>query len=321
MTTGELGVVTMAAAPDAVVRAGALAASLRIHEPSIAIALLVLEGLPVPPGCFDEVLVIRQPEPFVGPQRFLNKLVHPFRMTPFDRTLFLDDDTLAIRPIRPVIDEHFAGHAVAINTRVDGPTDPRTGINHLEPSVVCHRFGRAHCLNTNGGGHMYFEDVASCRPLVERAICIATDEFELYRELSSQEICSDELALLIAFNEAGVEQPALIDFVDALSLRQANEIGLDIRRSLYRWNARPWGERIEEVRMVHLCSSAKRAVPYSREIHNLTGRRQSFDAGGRGVARRATMRLRQGRSSWRFPGSRGRALSGRGRLGPNTAPR
>lgn len=279
------GVVTMATNADAVVRACALAASVRVHEPGVPIALLTtLQHDAVPPGWFDAVLHITPPEPYAGELRYLNKLVHPLALSPFEHTLFLDDDTLVLRPFVATIEQHFAGRQIAINCLPCAATDERPGTNHLDPSIVCSATGHDICWNTYGGGHMYFE--RGPQPLVADALAVVTTERALYEEWSRQRIVSDEVALLIAANRGNVGMPSLADFVDAPKLRQTRQITVRVADSRYRWPQRPWGEDIDAVAILHFASSAKRSAGYAREIRRLTGLQQSTDRGARGLLRR-----------------------------------
>lgn len=288
----EFGVVTMASTADAMIRACALAASLRIHEPKVPIGLLVPRRLRVHERFFDFVQWFDEPEPFAGELRYLNKLVQPFALSPFERTLFMDDDTLIIRPIRTTIDRAFRGHALAINCRVDDRSTPRHGMNHLVPEAVCETFGLNRCYNTNGGGHMYFERASRERvsEVAELAISYGADDAGRYERLAGQKVVSDEIALLLAANHLRLHMPVLPDFVDALTLKQASKIDLDVADSHYEWSERSWGVLVSDVRVVHFASSAKRSLPYSREIRRLTGLRQSFDRGLAGFRRRAAHR-------------------------------
>lgn len=287
MTDQQFGVVTMAVEPDAVVRACGLAASLRHHHPDWPVCLLTTSGSSVPPGFFDSVVTLPDPEPFSGPLRYLNKLIHPFTLSPFDRTLFLDDDMLVIRPLDRVLRDHFVGRALAINTIVCTRSEPRPGTNHLDPATVCDELGVDRCRNTYGGGHMYFEHTAGTVPmLAQAALAVVADERALYERWAQQPIVSDEVALLIAVNRFDVAMPNVPDFVDALSLYRADRARFSVAGASYSLPDRSWGDDTDQVAILHFCSSAKRAASYSREVHRLTGLRQSFDRGQGGIRRR-----------------------------------
>lgn len=290
--SSAFGYLTMAATPDAVVRSCALARSLRLQDPDMPVALIVAPpGLEIPRGFFDEVLFAPYPEPFRGELRYLNKLHHPIRLTPFERTLFLDDDTLVIRPLRQLVESEFARFPVALNTRLEGLSD-RSSMNHLMPGRVIDHFGIERCRNVYGGGHMYFRRCDEARDILCAAIRVACEDREVYEHLSGQTVVSDEVALMVVANERGLDMPTLPDFVDAYDLWQANQISVEVRTGTYRWPGRPWGRNIHDVRILHFCSRAKRSLPYRRQIHRLTGLRQSFDRGSVGMARRGTMWMR-----------------------------
>lgn len=292
----EFGVVTMATDADSIIRACALSASLQLHQPAWPRCIITTPDAVVPDGWFHHVIRFEQPEPYANHFRYLNKLVHPFVLSPFTRTLFLDDDTLVIRPFQTVLEANFLGHQVALNTRKDQADEPRPGTNHLDASVVCQELATSHCWNTYGGGHMYFESISQFPELAADAIDIAVNQPELYERWSAQSIVSDELALLIAINQQHFEMPTIPDFVDALSLRLADSAHFSVRESTYRLPGRPWGEQIGDVAILHFCSSAKRSVTYARSIRQLTGMRQSFDMGWRGALRRVhhdALRLRR----------------------------
>lgn len=291
----DFGIVTMATTADAIVRSCALAASVRRHHPEWPTTLLTTQPTAaVPGGFFTSIVHIETPEPFGGDMRFMNKLVHPFTLSPYERTLFLDDDTLVIRPIDRIIRDHFAGRALAINCQRSPQDGNRLGTNHLDPAVVCGELGTDSCWNTYGGGHMYFERSAGTPPaLAAAAVDVVLHERELYERWSGQTIVSDELALLIAANRGGVDMPTAPDFVDALSLRLAESVRFSVTTSCYRWPDRSWGQSIDDVAVLHFCSSSKLAANYAREIHRLTGLRQCADRGAKGVLRRCRHDLRQ----------------------------
>jgi hypothetical protein len=138
---------------------------------------------------------------------------------------------------------------------------------------------------------MYFERGALTS--LEAAIAVVTDERDLYERWSGQTVVSDEIALLIASNRSSMEMPTIADFVDALTLQQANQIRVRVTDSAYRWAGRPWGNDISDVAVLHFASSAKLAAPYAREIYRLTGLRQRADRGLRGRARRLRHDLRR----------------------------
>lgn len=286
------GFLTMAASADAVVRASALGRSLAAWEPKTPVALIVVDPtLEVPPGIFAEVIRVAKPEPFEGELRFLNKLYQTIRRSPFRHTFFLDDDTLVIGPLQPLIESRFASFPVAINTRMEERREHAT-MNHLVPSRVIEEFGVSACRNVYGGGHMFFSDDAAAREILEASIQLVLERRDLYTRLAGQSVISDELALMVIANERGLPMPEIDDFVDAFSLWQANQIAFDTIAGTYRWPQRHWGRRIEDVRVLHFCSRGKRSLPYRKEIHRLTGLRQSFDEGPTGFARRVSMSLR-----------------------------
>ena len=287
--------VTMAITADSLVRACALAESVRVHEPGVPVALITMRGADIPSGSFfDETLWIDPPEPFSGNARYLNKLVHPFRMTPYRRTLFLDDDTLVIRPFLPVLREHFYGRSVAINCFEQLPGDPCPGINFVRADATARLTGRRRIDNLYGGGHYYFETGPPVDEVLDLALDVAVNRPDDYAAVAcpGQHQIADEVAFLYAVNTLHLDMPHLPDFVDALSLKRASQIRLSVRQSRYEWPNRPWGTRIEDVRIVHFASRGKRALPYQQEIHRLTGLRQSFDQGLPGAARRSRHRAR-----------------------------
>jgi hypothetical protein len=281
-----LGVVTMAVTADSVVRSCALATSIRIHEPGLPVVLLTTRNRPVPGGFFDEVARFDEPEPYLGRAHLLNKLVHPIDMSPFKRTFFLDDDTLVVRPFRDVISRHFVGRPLAISAQISKPADDHPGLNHLVPSATCDELRLESCLNTYGGGHMYFEERSAARELADAAVAEVLGDPSRYRRLAGSDVISDELGILIMANRRSLGQPVVSDFVDAIRLQDSYGVRLDIAKSIYEWRSRPWGSRIEDVCIVHFCTDGKRSLPYARAVHSLTGFRQSFDEGARGVARR-----------------------------------
>ena len=285
----EFGIVTMAIGPDSIVRACAMAASVRIHEPDVPVMLITLDHVQVPGGCFDSVRRVQTPEPFSDQFRFLNKLVHPFTLSPYRRTLFLDDDTLLVRPVRPVLEEHFFGRDFALNTFAQKPEDSCVGKNFLHPGATAQLTGRPLVDNPYGGGHYYYERGDRLDEIIRYALEFATDRPGDYVSVAcpGQRVVADEIAALFAINALDLPMPRLPDFVDSLNLARGNAISLDVSAGRYVWDERPWGSRIGDVRILHFCTNGKRSLAYSREIHRLTGRRQSFDVGIRGVARRA----------------------------------
>lgn len=278
----------MATNTDAAIRAAALAASLRRVGETAPIHMLAPRALEIPHG-FDHVHRF-DAEPFTGDLRYLNKLVHPLNRSPFNRTLFLDDDVIAIQPITPVVDEHFAGLPLAINCQTHEASDDVTGTNLVHPPSVAREFNRETVLNVNGGGHMYFERSDEAHGIAQRAIDAATDR-DRYERLAGQTIVSDEVALAIVANEERLPWPTLPDFVDAVNFDQGNSLDLDAITGDYEWPGRPWGDTINNVRLVHFCTRGKRALPYRKAIHDLTGQRQTFDRGITGAARRARLRI------------------------------
>lgn len=291
--TSEFGFLTMAAHPDAVVRACALARSLRLHEPGTPVALIVAPpSLTVPSGVFDHVLHASWPEPFEGELRYLNKLYHPIRLTPFEETFFLDDDTLVIGPLREVVESYFAPFPVAINTQLNSRS-VRSTMNHLVPLRVIEHFGIDQCRNVYGGGHMFFRRSDEAKRILETAIQIACAERTLYEYLAGQTVVSDEAALMIVANARGLDMPNLTDFVDAFDLWQANQIRVNVATGTFCWRERPWGQKLDDVRILHFCSRAKRSLPYRQEVYRLTRMHQSFDRGILGRARRTSMWLRR----------------------------
>ena len=141
---------------------------------------------------------------------------------------------------------------------------------------------------------MYFERTDTVTPpLAQAAIDVVVHERDLYERWSNQSIVSDELALLVAANRDRADMPSAPDFVDAINLRQAGRIRFRVVGSVYHWPERPWGEQIDDVAILHFCSSAKLAATYAREIHRLTGLRQRADVGLKGVLRRCRHDVRR----------------------------
>jgi hypothetical protein len=85
----DKGVIYAASGPGYVDLAIASARSLRATNPAVAIDIFADE--PVPPGLFDRVHPIRRP----GPRAKLTAM----QQSRFDRTLFLDADTLVVGPL------------------------------------------------------------------------------------------------------------------------------------------------------------------------------------------------------------------------------
>lgn len=284
----------MAVGPDAIVRACALARSVELVEPDVPVALITTRSADVPAGYFATRLGFDEPEPFTGGQRYLNKLVHPFQLSPFRRTLFLDDDTLLIRPISDLVDNEFRGHMVALNGIRQAPDAGWIGNNLLRPAETCEALGREWIYNLAGGGHYYFEQADGLDEFLSSAIDFAIDPTSAYADVGGRgrSQLADEIAFLYAINAQGLDIPTLPDFIDGLSFDRAGTITVDVEQGRYEFPDRPWGEQIDQVRLLHFYSRAKRALPYVREIHRLTGLRQSFDAGARGVARRARHAIR-----------------------------
>jgi hypothetical protein len=289
---GDVGIITMAVHSDSVIRATALAASVRLTNPGLPVSLLVPEGLDANADKFDSIHHFRLPEPYSGESKLLNKLIHPINLSPYERTLFLDDDTLVVRPLSGALLRLGEG-PLNINCR-RGPGVSASQLNKLPTAISRARFG-PDFLNVYGGGHMYFEDKRDARSAADAALAVA--ERADYAELAGQSIIADELAIVIAANEERWPMPVLDDFVDAFTLDQANCIDLAMRQHppRYRWPKRPWGTDIESVCILHFCSRAKRALPYRRAIYELTGLRQSFDRGLSGTMRRIRMAGRASR--------------------------
>jgi hypothetical protein len=296
MTSNDqsFGFLTMALGRDPIVRACALARSVHLHEPDTGLVLITDDRTKVPGGYFADIIEIERPEPFSGYSRYLNKLVQPFKLSPFDRTMFFDDDTLLIRPIRRAIEEMFAGSPISACATVQYANELSPGINHLVPAATCEALGRSWIYNLYGGGHYYFESGPEADRILEAALAFAVESPDLYERVATpgQAFVSDEIAFLYAANQLECTLPTPSDFIDPLNLKRANEIHIDVAARSYVWAERSWGRNINDVHIVHFCANGKRSLPYSREIYRLTGLRQSFDEGLKGRSRRIRQTLR-----------------------------
>lgn len=171
-------------------------------------ALLYRRGLAAPDGLFDAMIEIPD-DPFRERWFYLNKLIHPFALTPFKRTLFLDSDTLVRRPLAELVAKHFSGKPVALFVKNEPVESTAVMGNHFIPQRFSRELGTVMVQNPDGGGHMYFESGPDSASIVARALSFVTDSEALYHHLSGNyEFVSDELALLAILTIDGIVLPA-----------------------------------------------------------------------------------------------------------------
>jgi hypothetical protein len=263
------GFLTLAHDAASVRRARAMARSLRRHEPGVPVALLAACPLAERPAEFDTIVEVPVPEPFVGAYRFFNKLMALGRCAPFARNFFLDDDVLVLGPLRPMIEERFAGRPFALNCDRRAPTEAFQGPNHLDPAAVAAQLGVSTVMDPYGGGHLYFERPA-CERFFREAVELVLFEPQLYRRLTGDGFLGDEPALAIVAHRHGLELPSVEGWIDPLDRPRAESIELDPERGVYRFPARDRGAD-ERTRLLHFCADGKTATTYRRAIAALLG--------------------------------------------------
>jgi hypothetical protein len=257
---GDLGVMTMAESSAALVRACGLAASLDAAGETMLRALLHAPDLVVPSGFFD-IAIPTPADPYRGRWFYLNKLVHPFALTPFRRTLFLDSDVIVRRPVSCLVQDHFRGRPVALCVKHE-PIDSTDVLgNHFVPQRFAQAFGTPLVQNPDGGGHMYFESGLASASIVRRALEFATCQEDLYHWLSGGfGFVADELALLAILTIDGIGLPTRIGAVHAVQVEEVDRIVAFLERPAA---AAPDMRYVEGVTLFHFFGRAHEAEAYT----------------------------------------------------------
>lgn len=171
--TAEAGVVVMAhGAPRFHAQAGDLARTLRLRSPSLPLA--VITDRPAEPQLrelFDHVV----PLPPDTPPDCRAKLDLD-RHSPFERSLYLDSDSLAFRDVGFVLERH-RGHDVVVLGR-----EISDGHWYGDVPALCRLAGTTSIPQFNGGV-LYFADTEVTRAVFARARGLADryDELDLAR--------------------------------------------------------------------------------------------------------------------------------------------
>ena len=261
-TRTEFGVMTMAESPAAIARACGLASSLEATGERIPRVVLYPRDLSVPDGYFDATIPLAE-DPYKGPLSYLNKLVHPFALTPFARTLFIDSDVIVRRPLKDLVTKHFIGKPVALCVKHEPLDSAEVHGNHFTPKLFVEAFGTRMVQNPDGGGHMYFESSPRSASIVARALDFVTQQEDLYHRLSGDfAFVSDELALLAILTVDGITLPTRLGAVHPV---QPNEVEATVANLLE-------GRSQDGPNLLHFFGPGKEAEPYKRLVASIPAR-------------------------------------------------
>jgi hypothetical protein len=261
-TSPEFGVMTMAESPAAIERACGLALSLDATGERVPRVILHPRDLPVPAGYFD--MTIRMPaDPYRGRWFYLNKLVHPYALSPFDRTLFIDSDVIVRRPIRNLVTRHFVGKPIALCVKHEPLDSTQTLGNHFTPKLFVEQFGTPLVQNPDGGGHMYFESGATTESIVARALELVTCNEDLYHRISGNfGFVADELALLAILTIDGIVLPAGLGAVHPVQPHDVDATVADLLTGTVQTQAA----------LFHFFGQGKESESYSRLLASIPAR-------------------------------------------------
>lgn len=258
----EFGVMTMAESPAAIARACGLALSLDATGEKIPRVLLHPRGLSAPVGYFDITLPMPA-DPYRDRWFYLNKLVHPYALTPFDRTLFIDSDVIVRKPIADLVTSHFLGKPVALCVKHEPLDGTEAQGNHFTPQRFVEAFGTTMVQNPDGGGHMYFESGPASASIVARALELVTCKEDLYHQISGNYgFIADELALLAILTIDGIILPAGLGAVHPV---QPDEVEATVAGILER--SAQGGPTL-----FHFFGEGKESEPYKRLLHSIPTR-------------------------------------------------
>jgi hypothetical protein len=252
------GVLTVAADhPKYAEQAVALARSIRLRDRNIPLA--VLTNLPEENflGLYDYVISWD----FQGYPGLLSKLV-VYDGSPFEETLFLDADILAVRSVNEVFD-CFAGHSFAV-----------WGINLVEPiwfrGIVDHvrSIVPAETYPNFNGGLVYFRRSDTAHQVYKQAknFIASYDELRLRRRRDVP--MNEEPLLSLAMAQTGLHAVRRADLCLMASpwLPRCEETKLDV---LAGFSKVPRPEGFVQPALVHFVGQRKRAFAYSRELRRL----------------------------------------------------
>ena len=257
-----LGLMTMAESLKAVARACGLARSLTATGERLPRVLLCPPGLPVPDGYFDAVIPT-PPDPFQGRWFYLNKLVHPFALTPFRRTLFIDSDVVVRRPLAALVATHFAGSPVALFVKREQLSNAEVRGNHFTPKLFAERFGTTMVQNPDGGGNMYFESGPRAKAIVARALDFVTRHEDVYHDLTGNfGFVADELALLAMLTVDGTVLPSRPGTVHPVQSWEVDSIVADLLA----------GDGRDGSTLFHFFGQAKESEAYERLLRSIPAR-------------------------------------------------
>lgn len=220
----EYGVVTMSYGPSRYhFQAADLARSLRLHSPSLPLA--VATDRPddqLFASLFDYVV----PLPLDTPSDCRAKLDLD-RLSPFERTLYLDSDSLAFRDVGFVLERHRNRDVVVLGRDI-------TGGRWYGDVRALRRLAGSPSIPQFNGGVIYFADTTATRAVFERARELADryDELGLARFNGG---VSDEPVLAVALAEHGiVADPTDADTsVSLLGLQGEPDLDIDEGRSSF----------------------------------------------------------------------------------------
>jgi hypothetical protein len=268
-----------------------MATSLRRHEPGAVLGLIACGGVSGEAPEFDIVVSTKRPDPFRADLRFLNKLVWLGSMSPFQRSFFLDDDTIVLSELTPIVERVFLGRPFAFNCERVAPDRAFPGPNHLEASAVAREFSVERVMDPSGGGHLYFEQPI-CRPFFCEAVGLPLFEPTKYGALTGDGFVSDELALAIVAHRHKFDLPSIENFVQPLSVAMADDVQTDQSSNDYGQPASAEGRSGPRPQVVHFCADAKKSLNYETLVAHLLGDppardRHSLAARARGLFRSA----------------------------------
>lgn len=210
-----------------------LAMSLRLHSPDLPLALVTDMPHKAKPGLFDIVI------PMTGQRRTdcrpkLDLDLH----TPFDHTLYLDSDALAVRDISFIFDR-FTGHDFAVMG-----SNINTGHWYGDVPEMCARAG-ASTIPKFSGGFLYFTRTNTTAATFADARAQADTYTESGYDRFNNGI-ADEPILSIALARQGIQAiPTMPDTAISL-IGLTSDIDLDVTtgRARFTKNHRPMNPAI-----------------------------------------------------------------------------
>lgn len=223
------GVTVMAYGPHRYhAQAADLARSLRLRSPSVPLAVVTDRPAHQLLGSlFDHVV----PLPAGTPPDCRAKLDLDLH-SPFERTLYLDSDSLAFRDVRFVLDRYRGRDVVVLGRQIG------TGHWYGDVPALCRLAGSSSVPQFNGG-FLYFADTGVTQAVFERARDLADryDELGLARFNGG---IADEPLLAVALAEHGVRaDPRDGDTsVSLLGLRGEPDLDISAGRAVFVKNGR-----------------------------------------------------------------------------------